>query len=299
MAVGQYHAAIQSGVPGAARGHDLQLGGDEVLLLHAPVPLQNGQYGPLHRVLLLFLFAAALGLAADQYVQRLAVHELRCGLLHLLLGQVGQQVGDAEHRVVVALADRHLHGVAVPLHDHAVQRQGQRQPLVLLDAAVVVGIQVGQVPVLKQRVLLDVQAGRIDVGAQYVHAPLNGHAAHHEGHEALVHPLAIHPIPRLQRLAGLDQRVQVAKARRPADALRLRRGLPLGLGIVQKRPIGVGEGGQPCPLLGGIVLPCVLSVHKYPSITDTDHRYAPSATSSRPRNPASARPPGPRSGVNG
>ena len=81
-----------------------------------------------------------------------------------------QQVGHAEHRVGLIIADVHLYHLAVGGRHHAVQRQGQRRPLVVLDAAVVVGVQKREVVGLVQRVLLDVEARRVDMRPQDVHA---------------------------------------------------------------------------------------------------------------------------------
>lgn len=75
-----------------------------------------------------------------------------------------QQIGYAERRVGGVLADVHLHHLAVGGDHYAVQGQGQGCPLVVLDAAVVVGVQKREVVRLVQRVLLDVQARRVDVG---------------------------------------------------------------------------------------------------------------------------------------
>ena len=61
-------------------------------------------------------------------------------------------------------ADGELHPAAVGLEDHPVDGQGPGQPLVFLDAAVVVGLQKGQIRVFIKGVLFQVQAGRVDVG---------------------------------------------------------------------------------------------------------------------------------------
>ncbi len=69
------------------------------------------------------------------------------------------------------LADGELHVRAVGLEDHPVDGQGPGQPLVFLDAAVVVGLQKGQVRVFIEGILLQVQAGRVDVGGHQAQAP--------------------------------------------------------------------------------------------------------------------------------
>ena len=95
---------------------------------------------------------------AHEDVQVLALHHLVGLLRHLLAGQVDQQVGDAEHRIVRVVAHLGVHHGAVFLRDHAVQRQRQRDPLVVLDAAVIMRIEQREPVRLVQRVLLEVEA---------------------------------------------------------------------------------------------------------------------------------------------
>ena len=107
---------------------------------------------------------------AHEHVQVLAFHDLRALLIHLLGAQVWQKVGHAEHRVGRVVADVHLHHLAVGFGHDAVKRQRQRRPLVVLYAAVVVRVQQREVVRLVQRILLDVEARRVDVRPQDVHA---------------------------------------------------------------------------------------------------------------------------------
>ena len=81
-----------------------------------------------------------------------------------------EQVGDAEDGIIGVLADLHVHHAAVLLGDHAVQRQRDGDPLVVLDAAVVMGVHEGKLAGFVQRVLLDVQARAVDVRTKDVHA---------------------------------------------------------------------------------------------------------------------------------
>ena len=46
---------------------------------------------------------------------------------------------------------------------------GDSPPRVLLDAAVIVGLEVREAALLKERMLLEVEAGRIDVSRDYAH----------------------------------------------------------------------------------------------------------------------------------
>ena len=65
---------------------------------------------------------------------------------------MGQQIGHAENRIPFLLADADLHLLPVLLHDHAVHGKRDGPPLVLADSTVVVGLEVGNVLLLVNRV---------------------------------------------------------------------------------------------------------------------------------------------------
>ena len=77
-----------------------------------------------------------------------------------------QEVRHAEDGVALFLADADLDDRAIFLDDDAVQSERQRDPLVLLDAAVVMRVEVSEAAVLVGRGLPDVEAARIDVRAE-------------------------------------------------------------------------------------------------------------------------------------
>ena len=103
------------------------------------------------------------GEGAHQDIELFPFEGLGHLLVHDLLGQVGQEVEHGKNRVMGVLADGELHPGAVGLDDHPVDGQGPGQPLVFLDAAVVVGLQKGQIGVFIERVLFKVSRGGIDV----------------------------------------------------------------------------------------------------------------------------------------
>ena len=142
------------------------------------------------------------------------------------------------------LADGELHPAAVGLEDHPVDGQGPGQPLVFLDAAVVVGLQEGQVRVFIEGVLFQVQAGRVDVGGHDPQALGEGPAALDHQDDVLAPVIIITPGAGL--LAG-----QVHKAQGLGLAFDLGHRLPFRLGPVQKSliMIAVGEDGGPFGLI--------------------------------------------------
>ena len=88
--------------------------------------------------------------------------------MHLIVGEVNEQVSDAKHGVARVFAHVHALNAAVFFRDNAVNGERQRDPLVLLDAAVVMRVEQRQITRFIERVLLDVQTRAVDVRAQNV-----------------------------------------------------------------------------------------------------------------------------------
>ena len=127
-----------------------------VLLHNAVLLVQKLHHRQLHPVAALSLRDGA---AAQQQVQRLGGDGLAQRLLVLLRAQMGQQVGDDQLGVALVRADVHRHRPAVLQSHHAVQLHGDGGPLILADAAVVVGLEIAQLIVLVERVGLEIQPG--------------------------------------------------------------------------------------------------------------------------------------------
>ena len=188
LAVSQHHGTVEAQIARAAGGHNLQLGRQEVLFLHAVLFVQQLKGEGLDRILLgrgllavgILAFAIALALGAvlahhqravpHQDVERLALDDLVRLLAHLGVRQMDQQIRHAKNRVIGIFADFHVDDAAVLLRHDAVQRQRDGDPLVMLDAAIVMRVQKGEIVRLVQRVLLHVQTRAVDVRAQDVHA---------------------------------------------------------------------------------------------------------------------------------
>ena len=167
MAVGGDETAVEAHVSGRPRGNHGQLGREEIVLADAVFFVEQAQYGKLDAV---STFVVLQRLAAKQHPEVFAGDALGQCLLHLVAGQVDQQVRNAEDGIGRVLTHGDLdHGAVLFGHD-AVKGQGRRRPLVLLDAAVVVGLEVGHFAVLIERIGLQIQAGRVDVGGADVGA---------------------------------------------------------------------------------------------------------------------------------
>ena len=74
-----------------------------------------------------------------------------------------QEIGHTEYRIVIVVPDGYINDGAVFFCDNAVNGEGNCDPLILFDAAVVVSVEISQLGILVQRILLDVKARRINV----------------------------------------------------------------------------------------------------------------------------------------
>ena len=133
-------------------GNNFQFGGEEVLFLDAVVLGEVLEHGSFDRLLLSDLLPCGRIVvelvlleqerpAAHDHVEVLGVDDLLGVLLHLLLTQGGKQVRDAEHGVGRILAHADLDGLACLEGDDAVDGERERDPLVLLDAAVIMRVE--------------------------------------------------------------------------------------------------------------------------------------------------------------
>lgn len=179
VAVAEHHGAVEAQLACAAGGNDLELARKEVLFFHAIFLGEQREHGRFHgfffRELLefgflgVFLIFRLRGRAATcEHVEIFALDNLGGLLLHLVVGEVNEQVGDAEHGVACVFAHVHALNAAVFFRDNAMNGERQRDPLVLLDAAVVMRVEQRQIARFVERVLLDIQTRAVDVRAQNV-----------------------------------------------------------------------------------------------------------------------------------
>ena len=175
-----------------------------------------------------------------------------------------QQVGDAEDGVALVLAHADVDDGAVLLGDDAVDGQRDGDPLVLLDAAVVVGVEREKVVLLLEGVLLEVDARRVDVGAQDVDAGLQVVGAEVDEHEGLAAVDDVDLVAGLELLARCDglAELDVAALARHLDGGVAALALSLVVGDVGL--VALAEVVQLVELLGGVGLPGVLSLHGVP-----------------------------------
>ena len=263
MAIAQDHGAVEAHVAGRAGGHDLDLGGEEVLLLDVVLLLEDIQEHLLDGLLggVLVVLVELDGAAAHDHVEDLGVDSVLGGLGHLLAREVDQQVGDGKDRVVRLVADVDVDGGAVLFADDAHERERGGHPVVALDAAVVVRVEVGHVAGLEGGVLLKVQARRVHVGAQDVKALLERGGAQVDEHEVLAVVGGVHLVAGLERAALGDHGLQIDVARLLGH---LDTGLDaqaLGLVLTQKLLIAAAKLLELLDLLWRVLFPCAGTLH--------------------------------------
>ena len=242
LTVGADHAAVKADVARRERRHGGQLRRQKVLFRDAVFIIEQGQHGKLHTVAPL----AGIRHAADDDVERLARDALFHGLAHLILAEVRQQIGDDELRLIRLAADGNVDRAAVLKRDGTVQLQRDRDPLVLLDAAVIVRLEIRQLRILIHRRLLEVEARRVDVCARDHAAAVERLLPEHGQHKRLAAVVDIHLRARLQRHA--ERIGHKAGFLRHAD--RFLNGLALGARGVEKALISLGVGKDLPGLLG-------------------------------------------------
>ena len=200
MAVGPDERAVKAHVAGPEGRNGGQLRRDEVLLHDAVLPVQQLQDGQLDPVAPLVI---RQGAAAHQDIQALRGDGLSQGLSGLLRPQVGQEVVHGEQGIPLPVAHGDPDHLAALEGHHAVELQGDGDPLVFSQAAVVVGLEEGQLIRLIQGILLQVQAGGVDMGRGDVHALVQPPAAQHRQHDRLAPVGPVHLVPRLERHPAL------------------------------------------------------------------------------------------------
>jgi len=164
-----------------------------------------------------------------------------------------EQVRDGEDRIGRILADGHRHHGPILFGHHAVQGQGPGQPLVLADAAVVVGFELGDGAVLIERVLLEVEARGVAVGADQAKALAQG-LFPPAGHK---HGLALHDAK--NRVGGefaIRTFGETGLGQGPADVVD---GFAFGLTGGEEGDVAVGELPHGCAIgFGRVSFPATL-----------------------------------------
>ena len=243
MAVSADHRAVKADLGHIIGGDSNQLCGEEILLSDAVHIVKQAHDGKLHAILAL----VGIGSAAYENIQPLTGNALGHCLLHLVGGEVRQQIGYNEAWLARLTADGDFNGLTALERDNAVQLQRNGDPLVLFDAAVVVRLEVAQFVGLIHGYLLEVEARGIDVRARN-HCALGEALLADDGkHERLAAVISVysHAGPQLHAELILDKALLLGQRNCVLDRL------ALGTGVVQVAHI------LPAVILNGDALICV------------------------------------------
>ena len=157
MAVSSDISTVKADISGLCGRNDLDLGRYEVLFLDTILLEKDLQDSCLEDILgLLFLSKRN---AADDDIKILSRNKLRCLLVHLLISKVGKQVSDIEYRIIFLLTYNDLVHFTVIGKDNTVNTQRDRCPLIFLESAVIVGLEINGIAVLINGIGLKVESG--------------------------------------------------------------------------------------------------------------------------------------------
>ena len=146
-----------------------------------------------------------------------------------------QQVRDAEDGIRLVLAHIHADGGAVGTGEHAVDGQRHGAPLILADAAIVVGLEIAEMVGLVQRVGAQIQAGAVGVGNDQMEALLIGTGANGGSHDSLVQLDEVDLITGGVSLFGVKQLVASVLQ----HLLALSGHLALGLAVIEELAVAL------------------------------------------------------------
>ena len=194
-------------------------------------------------------------MAANEHIQILAFHYHGSLLFHLLLGKVNQKVGHAENRVILLFADNHIHHAAILLCYYAMESQRQGDPLIFLDAPIIMGIKISHAAILIKRLLLQIKAAGINMRPQDCHALFHGHSADIEHGNSLLHADSIYLVPRLQAFTPLNNLLQITIALFPCLTDNLLSAFTLRLAAAEKILVVFIQAGKSLLLSLAVAVP--------------------------------------------
>ena len=106
-----------------------------------------------------------------------------------------KQIGNADNRIGWIFTQCNLHACSVFFCHNTVQCQRHRNPLIFFDAAIVVRVQIREFFVFVQRILLDIDARRVNMCTQNIHAGGDRLFAHAQQREGFAHIIRVDLVP--------------------------------------------------------------------------------------------------------
>ena len=108
---------------------------------------------------------------------------------------MNQQVGNHEYRIFLFLSDHDFHNGSVFFGYNAVECHRSGYPLIFFDAAIVVRVQIREFFVFVQRILFNIDARRVNMCTQNIHACGDRLFAHAQQREGFAHIIRVDLVP--------------------------------------------------------------------------------------------------------
>ena len=183
-------------------GNDLYLGRDEILLLDA-VLLEEDLQNACLEYLVCLLVIRTWNSAYDD-VQVFCRDKVRCFLCHLLVSEMRKKISDIEYGIRFLLTYYYLVSFAVVGEYNAVNSQRYSGPLILLDTAVVMRLEINGIVILINRIGLEIEPRRIDVGTKDVESFSRSLLSDYGSGKALALDALIDFVSGLERILGCN-----------------------------------------------------------------------------------------------
>ena len=183
LAVSADHAPVESHVPGPEGRNSFQLCADKILLLYVIPVLEEFEHAFLDRVPVL----SRQRDGAEEKDELFSFDRLGEPLFFLAFpGKVREKVVDGKDRLIAIFADNDVYRPSVCLDDDTVKSKGNRHPVVFFYTAVVVGPEQGDVDVLVEGVLFQVEPWCIDMGGDDPESVGDGLSSPDKCHDFLI-----------------------------------------------------------------------------------------------------------------
>ena len=185
-----------------------------------------------------------------------------------------QQIGHTEDRVGWIVAQRNIDHGAILLGHHAFERERQRDPLIVLDAAVIVRIEQHKIGSFVKRILLQVETRGIDMRTQDVHARFDIVRSDLHEHDRLAVIVDPNLIAWFQRTFFSDRLCEGNIARFACELDSALGGESFGLALRKEALIAFAKFGKFSFILIGIGFPCVFAFHDRPFVLARKQAYS-------------------------
>ena len=182
-----------------------------------------------------------------------------------------EKICNTEYRIILVLSYVHCHNVTICLCNNTVYGKWECYPLILLDSAVIVSVEICKSALLIQRILLHIHSRGINVCTEYVHALLKLLLSYIEHGDRLVHPHGIHFISSCKALLVLNDLLQISVAVILCLSDDLFNAFSLCLAIVKEFPVVLTQALQLLYLILLVFVPRIFLCHFHCLLLITVH----------------------------